>query len=313
MAVYVVTGGAGFIGSHLAERLLKDGHTVRIIDNLFSGKQENLDMLARLNGDLTIYQTSITDLDAIRPAFAHADYVLHHAAIVSVPYSLSHPQQTHEVCVTGTLNILMASREAGIKRVIFASSSAVYGDDTRHIQTEDAPLRPISPYGIAKWMGEIYMESFYHLYGLETVCLRYFNVFGTRQDPASHYAAVIPKFISAMSKDEAPTIFGTGEATRDFTHIENIVHANLLATTAPDVAGQVMNIATGARVSVNDLVTHINRILGKQIVPIYAPPRPGDILHSCAGVARAETLLGFMPIVNFSFGLEKTITHIGQS
>lgn len=271
MAIYVVTGGAGFIGSHLAERLLREGHTVRIIDNLFTGKAENLAYLHRLNGDLAIWQTSITDSSAMRPAFAGADYVLHHAAIVSVPYSLAHPRETHEVCVTGTLNVLMASHEAGVKRVVFASSSAVYGEDTRPFQEESVLPRPISPYGVAKWVGEIYMQAFYQQYGLETVCLRYFNVFGARQDPTSHYAAVIPKFISAMHRDESPIIFGTGEATRDFTHVDNIVHANLLATTAPRAIGKVMNVATNQRISINELVMAINRVLGKHIPPHLCP------------------------------------------
>jgi UDP-glucose 4-epimerase len=311
MAIYVITGGAGFIGSHLAERLLTDGHTVRIIDNLFSGKADNITMLRAINGDLEFHDISITDQKAIRPVFAGADYVLHHGAVVSVPYSLSHPHETHEVNVTGTLNVLMASHEAGVKRVILASSSAVYGDDTREIQSEEAYPQPISPYGVAKWMGEIYMGAFYRQYGLETVCFRYFNVFGTRQDPASQYAAVIPKFIAKMRADEQPMIFGTGEATRDFTHVDNIVHANILATTAPNVVGKALNIATGMRVNINDLVAMINQAMGKSITPIYAPTRAGDILHSCADITLAHNLLGFSPIRSFEDGLRQVIGGVG--
>lgn len=309
MAIYVVTGGAGFIGSHLAERLLKDGHQVRIIDNLSSGKSDNINYLRALNGDLHIHITTITDLDAIRPIFTHADYVLHHAALISVPYSVVHPHEAHDINVTGTLNVLSAAHQAGVKRVIFASSSAVYGDNDRPLQAEHDPLAPISPYGITKMIGEQYMQMFYQLYGVETVCFRYFNVFGTRQDPSSAYAAVIPKFIAKMKHGEAPTIFGTGEATRDFTHVDNIVHANLLATTAPDVVGGIFNIATGNRVSVNDLVATLNRVLGTQITPIYAPARAGDILHSCADVRLANQKLNFMPIMDFEAGLRQTIAQ----
>ncbi|HRF96788.1 MAG TPA: NAD-dependent epimerase/dehydratase family protein [Aggregatilineales bacterium] len=307
MAIFVITGGAGFIGSHLAERLLKEGHTVRIIDNLLTGKSENIALLSAINGDLHIHTVSITDFKAIRPVFIGADYVLHYAAVVSVPYSVAHPRETHDVNVTGMLNVLIASHEAGVKRVIFASSSAVYGNDTRTIQAEAGVFEPISPYGVSKWIGEIYMGAFYRQYGLETVCFRYFNVFGSRQDPASQYAAVIPKFIAKMKAGESPTIFGTGEATRDFTHIDTVVQANLLATTAPNVVGKVMNIATGTRVSVNDLVNTLNRILGKNITPIYAPARAGDILHSCADIELARTTLGFEPLLDFEAGLRKTI------
>jgi len=310
MAIYIVTGGAGFIGSHLAERLLKDGHTVRVIDNLFSGKSENLAYLRRLNGNLEIAQISVTDFDAIRPLFTHADYVLHHAAIVSVPYSLANPKITHDVSVTGTLNVLLASHEAGIKRVVFASSSAVYGDDNRPIQSEDAIPKPISPYGVSKWIGEIYMNTFYHQYGLETICFRYFNVFGKRQDPSSQYAAVIPKFIAKMQANESPIIFGTGEATRDFTHVDNIVHANILATTAPNIAGTVMNIATGNRISINELVGTLNRVMSKNIMPQYAPPRAGDILHSCADITLARQKLAFQPVIDFELGLSQIIQEI---
>lgn len=309
MAIVVVTGGAGFIGSHLAERLLKDGHQVRIIDDLSSGKPENLAYLRALNGDLHITRATIADFDVIRPIFTHADYVLHHAAVISVPYSVDHPQETHAVNVTGMLNILMASREAGVKRVIYASSSAVYGDNDRPIQTENDPLTPISPYGVTKMMGENYMQMFYRLYGVETVCFRYFNVFGARQDPSSAYAAVIPKFTAKMKRGESPTIFGTGEATRDFTHVDNIVHANILATTAPDVAGGIFNIATGMRISVNDLVHMLNHILETSIQPIYAPPRTGDILHSCADIRLATKKLNFTPIIGFEAGLRQTVAY----
>src|SRR5690606_21194692 len=235
---YIVTGGAGFIGSHIAERLLKDGHRVRIIDNFCTGKRENI---AHLNGDLVVYEVSITDSEALKPIFQGVDYVFHQAALPSVPRSIDDPLTTNEFNVTGTLNVLIAARDAGVKRVVYAASSSAYGDIEGEYKTEDMPPRPLSPYGVSKLAAEYYCQAFTAVYGLETVALRYFNVFGPRQDETSHYAAVIPKFIAAMLNGQQPTIYGDGTQSRDFTYIDNVVHGNLLAAKAPDAAGEMMN------------------------------------------------------------------------
>jgi UDP-glucose 4-epimerase len=301
---YVVTGGAGFIGSHIAERLLKDGQRVRIVDNFSTGKRQNI---AHLNGDLDVHEISITDLDALHKAFAGADYVLHQAALPSVPRSIDDPLTTHEYNVTGTLNVLIAARDAGVKRVVYAASSSAYGDVEGEYKVESMPPRPLSPYGISKLTGEYYCQVFTGVYGLETVALRYFNVFGPRQDETSQYSAVIPLFISAILRGQPPTIYGDGTQSRDFTYIDNVVHGNLLALRAPRAAGQMMNLATGGRFSLLDLVDAINELLGTQIAPQHAAPRSGDIKHSRADIARACDLLGFEPVVTFLDGLARTI------
>ena len=301
---YVVTGGAGFIGSHLAERLIRDGQRVRVIDNLITGKRANL---AALNGDIEFHEVSITDLEALRPIFAGADYVLHQAALPSVPRSVDDPLTTHEINVTGTLNVLIAARDAGVKRVAYAASSSAYGDAEAEYKTEDLPPRPLSPYGVSKLAGEYYCQAFTAVYGLETVALRYFNVFGPRQDETSQYAAVIPKFVAALSRGEAPVIYGDGAQSRDFTYIDNVVHGNLLALTAPDAAGQMMNLATGGRITLLELVEKLNALLGTNIAPAHAPARPGDIKHSRASVDKARDLLDFSPIVDFDTGLARTV------
>lgn len=301
---YVVTGGAGFIGSHIAQRLLSEGHQVRIVDNLVTGSRDNL---THLTGDLEFHEVSITDKAALDKIFSGANYVFHQAALASVPLSIEDPLLTHEYCVTGTLNVLLAARDAGVKRVIYAASSSAYGDVEEEAQYEELTPQPISPYGVAKLAAEYYCRVFTHVYGLETVCLRYFNVFGPRQDPTSHYAAVIPLFITAILKNQQPTIFGDGQQSRDFTYIDNIVHGNLLAAKAPDAAGQVMNLATGGRVSLLELVEKINSILNTSIEPLHTDPRSGDILHSRANIGRAEELLDFAPVVDFETGLARTI------
>ncbi len=308
---YVVTGGAGFIGSHLVERLLQEGQQVRVVDNLSTGKQENL---AHLSG-YEFYQVSITDKPALEKAFAGADYVLHQAALPSVPRSVEDPLETHEQCVTGTLNVLLAARDAGVRRVIYAASSSAYGDVDGNAKVETLPPSPISPYGVAKLAGEYYCQVFTRVYGLETVCLRYFNVFGPRQDPASKYAAVIPLFITAMIDDQRPVIYGDGHQSRDFTYIDNVVHGNLLAAKAPPVAaGQTMNMATGGHTSLLQLVSNLNRMLGADLPPIHAPERPGDIKHSSASIEKARQLLGYAPIVDFDTGLRRTLDwYLGKS
>jgi nucleoside-diphosphate-sugar epimerase len=301
---YIVTGGAGFIGSHLAERLLKDGHSVGIVDNLSTGKRTNIE---RLKGDLDFHEVSITQLDALRPIFAGADTVFHQAALPSVPRSIDDPLSTHESDLTGTLNVLIAARDAGVRRVVYAASSSAYGDIEGEFKTEDMAPRPLSPYGVAKLGGEYYCQTFNTVYGLETVCLRYFNVFGPQQDPTSQYAAVIPLFITQILDGKAPMIHGDGHQSRDFTYIDNVVHGNLLASKAPKAAGQVMNLATGGRIDLLDLVEKINKALGTTIQPYHVEARTGDIKHSRASIDKARALLDYEPVVNFDEGLARTI------
>jgi nucleoside-diphosphate-sugar epimerase len=301
---YLVTGGAGFIGSHLAERLLNDGHHVKIIDNLSTGKRANLE---RLHGDLAFHEVSITDLDALRPIFKDVDTIFHQAALPSVPRSIDDPLTTHEYDLTGTLNVLIAARDAGVRRVIYAASSSAYGDIAGEFKTEDMPPRPMSPYGVAKLGSEYYCQTFTTVYGLETVCLRYFNVFGPQQDPTSQYAAVIPLFITQMLDGQSPTIHGDGLQSRDFTYIDNVVHGNILASTAPKAAGQVMNLATGGRITLLDLVEKINRALNTAIEPHHVESRTGDIKHSRASIDKARALLQYEPVVDFDEGLARTI------
>ncbi len=305
--IYIVTGGAGFIGSHIAERLLTEGHTVRVVDNMLTGKESHLAHLRRLNASLEYYPVSITDYEALPPIFAGAEVVFHQAALPSVPRSVANPLETHAHCVTGTLHVLNAARESGVRRVVYAASSSAYGDAEGDYKVETMPPNPISPYGAAKLAAEYYCQVFYRVYGLETVCLRYFNVFGARQDPASQYAAVIPKFITMMLAGKAPVIFGDGTQSRDFTYIDNVVHGNLLAASAPDACGEVMNLATGGRISLLELVAKINALLGTDIASILGDPRPGDILHSRASIEKARELLDFSPIVDFDEGLRRTV------
>lgn len=301
---YVVTGGAGFIGSHLAERLLKDGQQVRIVDNLATGKREHVE---RLKGDLSFHEVNITDVNALRPIFEGVDTVFHQAALPSVPRSIDDPLTTHDYDLTGTLNVLVAARDAGVRRVVYAASSSAYGDIEGEFKTEDMAPRPQSPYGVAKLGGEYYCQVFHHVYGLETVCLRYFNVFGPRQDPTSQYSAVIPLFITLMLDGQSPTIHGDGLQSRDFTFIENVVHGNLLASQSEKAAGQVMNLATGARITLVDLVEKINGVLGTDLRANHVESRTGDIKHSRASIQRAADLLGYKPVVDFDEGLARTI------
>jgi UDP-glucose 4-epimerase len=301
---YIVTGGAGFIGSHIVERLLNDGHHVRVVDNLVTGKRANL---AHLDGRFEFHEVSITHKDALTPVFAGADTVFHQAALPSVPRSVDDPLTTNDFNVTGTLNVLLAARDAGVRRVVYAASSSAYGDVIGEFKVETMPPRPLSPYGVAKLAGEYYCQAFTAVYGLETVALRYFNVFGPRQDPTSQYAAVIPLFITAMLDGKAPTIFGDGTQSRDFTYIDNVVQGNLLASKAPDAVGQVMNLATGGRVSLIELVEKINLLLGTDFKPNHTGERKGDIKHSRAGIDRARELLDYEPVVDFDSGLARTV------
>jgi nucleoside-diphosphate-sugar epimerase len=302
----LVTGGGGFIGSHLVERLVQDGHRVRVIDNFTTGNRRNLapvlDDVELVEGDLQSYERAHT-------AVRDCEIVLHQAAMPSVPRSVQDPLTSNASNVIGTLNVLLAARDAGVRRVVFASSSSVYGAVAGLPKAEDLPALPISPYAVAKLAGEGYCRSFTEVYGLETVALRYFNVFGPGQDPQSQYAAVIPNFITATLRDQAPTIFGDGEQSRDFTFVENVVNANVIAMTAPDVAGRVYNIACGDRISLNELVAAIGRILGRGIEPRYEPARPGEVRHSMADITRARADLGYEVGVSFEEGLSRTIEH----
>lgn len=319
MATYVVTGAAGFIGSHLAEALIDQGHVVRMIDNFSTGKPENIVHLVDKKTDqkdgqrasqAELYNLDIRDLDGLRSAFAGADYVLHQAAIPSVPRSIADPITTHETCATGTLNVLVAARDSGVKRVIYAASSSAYGDADAEYKVESMPARPLSPYAVAKLVGEQYCQVFARLYDLETVCLRYFNVFGARQDPNSPYSAVIPLFITRMLRGERPIIYGDGTQSRDFTYIQNVVHGNLLACHAPSVSGEVINLACGDNISLLDLTDAINEMLGTDLTPIFADARPGDVRHSRADIEKARRLLGYEVQVPFADGLARTLASL---
>ena len=310
---YVVTGAAGFIGSHIAERLLRDGQRVRVIDNLLTGRREHLDHLESLGGDLSVSIGSITELDTLQELFRGADYVLHQAALPSVPRSVADPLETHRHCATGTLNVLIAARDNDVKRVVYAATSAAYGDQPGDAKVETMKPAPISPYGVAKLAGEYYAAAFTHSYGLETVSLRYFNVFGPRQDPASEYAAVIPKFIMAMLDGDRPTIYGDGRQTRDFTYIDNVVQGNLLACSATGAVGETINLAAGGRIALNDLVAQLNTIMCTDLAPIHTAERPGDIKHSRASIEKARELLGYEPIVSSAEGLRRTVAWYRRS
>ena len=304
MSNYLVTGGAGFIGSNIVETLVQKGESVRVLDNLSTGKLSNL---GNLNGRVDFVQGDIRDLAVVREAVDGVDYVLHQAALPSVSRSVANPVETNEINVTGTLNVLIAARDADVKRVVFACSSSVYGDSEVLPKREDMPANPISPYAISKYTGEQYCKVFYKLYGLETVVLRYFNVFGRRQSPNSQYAAAIPIFINSFLEGKSPIIFGDGGQSRDFTFVENVVEANLLACHTEDAPGEVFNIACGGRTTINSLVMMIKELIGSGIEPVYEEERKGDVRHSQADISKAQRILGCEPKVDLEIGLEKTI------
>lgn len=304
MDKYLVTGGAGFIGSNITQELVKRGHAVRIVDNFITGKKENI---ASFLDDIELIEGDIRNFEICRRALEGVDFVLHQAALPSVPRSIKDPLLTDEINIKGTLNLLLASRDAGVKRFVFASSSSVYGDDPNLPKKEGTLGNPLSPYAISKLAGEKYCQVFSPLYGLSTVCLRYFNIFGPCQDPLSPYAAVVPNFVTRMLKGERPTIFGNGEQSRDFTYVSNVVEANILASKARGVSGEVFNIACGERTTVNSLALKINEILKEEISPSYDKPRPGDVRHSFADISKARKMLKYKPPVAFGEGLEETI------
>jgi nucleoside-diphosphate-sugar epimerase len=316
VALCLVTGGAGFIGSHLAEALLRQGDTVRVLDNFSTGKEENIDAVAAAGfprDRFELMRGDIRDLETCEKACAGVKWVLHQAALGSVPRSVDDPITTNAVNIQGTLNLLIAARDARVTRVVYASSSSVYGDSPA-APGEEAPPKvetqapnPQSPYAVSKLTGEHYCRVFYKIYGLQTVLLRYFNVFGQRQDANAAYAAVIPRFITALQQDRPATIYGDGLQSRDFTHVDNVVGANISALSAPEGAlGEAFNIACGDRITLHDLYSRLAALTGKTTAPMYAPPRPGDVRHSRADITRAAQALGYQPRTTLADGLRKT-------
>jgi len=300
---YLVTGGAGFIGSNTVDELVRRGHSVVVLDDLSAGKEENL---AEVRSKITFMKGSITDIEAVQKAMHQAEFVIHLAARTSVPRSVKDPVETNKVNVDGTLNILVAARDNKVKRVVFAASSAAYGETPTLPKTESMQPQPISPYGVTKYVGELYAYAFGRCYDLENVSLRYFNIFGPRQDPNSPYSGVLSKFCTAFLEETQPVVYGDGEHTRDFTYVDNAVQANLLACEAPSASGRVFNVGTGSRVSLNQTLQLLQRISGKQLEAKYEPPRDGDIRDSQADIQSAREFLGYEPAVMFEEGLERT-------
>jgi UDP-glucose 4-epimerase len=306
MGIYLVTGGAGFIGSHLAHALAERGAKVRVLDNLSTGHRENV---ARLSGRVEFIEGDLVSRKDVERAIDGADVVFHQAALASVPRSVESPLDTNAACVTGTVNLLDVARQAGVRRVVFGGSSSAYGNDPTPAKHERLLPDPLSPYAAAKLAGEFYCQAFTATYGLETVTIRYFNVFGPRQDPNSQYAAVIPKFITQMLAGRRPTIFGDGMQSRDFTYIDNIVHGNLLAAEAPAAVGRTINVACGESYNLVQLVEGINRVLGTRLEPIFEPARAGDVRDSLADITLARELLGYEPTIDFDDGLRRTVEY----
>ncbi len=303
MSLYLVTGGAGFIGSHLAEELVRRGHRVRVLDNLSTGKRRNLEHVPGIE----LIEGDLADLDACARAVQEVDYVLHQGAIPSVPRSVSDPIGSNRSNIDGSLNILVAARDAGVRRLVYAGSSSAYGDTPTLPKREEMPTRPLSPYALQKLVAEQYCQMFTALYGLETVTIRYFNVFGPRQDPGSPYSGVISLFSTALLEGRRPTIYGDGEQTRDFTYIANVVDGVLRACEAPAASGEVINVATGGRISLNVLLETMNRLCGTAIAPVYAEARQGDVRDSQADIGKAKSLLGYEPTVDLEEGLRRTL------
>jgi UDP-glucose 4-epimerase len=300
----LITGGAGFIGSHIARTLVSAGERVRVFDNFSSGRPANLEDIA---GEVEMIDGDLRDADSVARAVAGSDVVYHQGAVPSVPRSVADPRTSLDAGITGTLNVLLAARDSDARRVVFASSSSVYGDTPEMPKHEEMKPRPLSPYAISKLSAEQLCGVFTRLYGLETVALRYFNVFGPNQDPASEYAAVIPKFIAAVQAGERPTVYGDGEQTRDFTYIDNVVDANLRAARVPEASGEVFNIASNRAISVNRMLELVGEYLGKPAVATYVDPRPGDIKHSLADIDAARRVLGYEPRISFEAGLARTV------
>lgn len=303
MSTYLVTGGAGFIGSHLSEELVRRGHRVRVADSLITGKRSNLDHLPGVE----FVEGDLADLEFARKSAEGCDYVLHQAAIPSVPRSVQDPITSNRANVDGTLNMLVAARDAGVKRLVFAASSSAYGDTPTLPKHEEMPVNPLSPYALQKVVGEQYLRMFTRLYGLETVSIRYFNVFGPRQDPSSPYSGVISVFATALLDNRPPKIYGDGEQTRDFTYVANVVDGVLRACDAPQASGEIINVATGGRISLNRLFYAMRDVVGGTLEPVYAEPRKGDVRDSQADIRKSKALLGYEPVVSFEDGLARTI------
>jgi nucleoside-diphosphate-sugar epimerase len=308
-ARYLITGGAGFIGSHIAQALLDSGESVCILDNLATGKETNL---AALGGRARFIQGDLRDYDTVRAAMEGVEVVFHQAALASVPRSIADPVGSLETNINGTQNVLLAARDAGVRRVVYASSSSVYGDTPTLPKREDMSPHPMSPYAVQKLTGELLCGVFTRIYGLETVALRYFNVFGPRQDPLSEYAAVIPRFLTALIEKRRPIVFGDGEQTRDFTYITNVVRANLLAASSPAAVGYAMNIGCGQQVSLNTVLRLAGELLGVTVNAEYREPRAGDVRDSLADISLAQRLLGYEPTVSFREGLMHTLDALSR-
>jgi len=309
MATYLVSGGAGFIGSHLVEELVRRGERVRVVDNLSTGKRQNIAHLSSVE----FVEGDLADLDVAQRAVAGIEYVLHQAAIPSVPRSVEDPITSNRANIEATLNILVAARDAGVRRLVYAGSSSAYGDTPTLPKVETMATAPLSPYALQKLVGEQYCQMFTRLYGLETVTIRYFNVFGPRQDPSSPYSGVISLFISALCDGRQPTIYGDGEHTRDFTYVANVVDGVLRACTAAEASGEVINVATGGRISLNTLFNTIRQLVDASVDPIYSAPRPGDVKDSQADISKARRVLGYEPIVSFEEGLARTVAWYRDS
>lgn len=311
MALYLVTGGAGFIGSHTVEALIKLGHQIRVLDNFHTGKRRNL---SGVENKIELIEGDIRDTPLSRRVMEKVEYVIHLAALHEVPRSVEQPMETHDVNVTGIVNLLVAARDATVKRFVYASSSAVYGDSPILPRSEDmAPLPTSSPYAVSKLAGEYYCQLFSHLYGLEAVSLRFFNIFGPRQDSASDYAGVIPKFVTALLSDTPPTIYGDGEQSRDFTYVADCVAAVLRACSTPNLSGEVLNIGTGRQTTVNQLCSYLQEILGRKIPPRFGPSQAGDIKYDYADIAKARRLLSYEPVVDIQRGLGETATWYARN
>jgi UDP-glucose 4-epimerase len=309
MRTCLVTGGAGFIGSHIATALVERGDTVRVLDNLSTGHLANL---RHLDGRIEFLHADLNDSAKVAQAVRGVDCIFHDAALASVPRSVESPLETNAACVTGTLNLLDLARKAGVRRLVYAASSSAYGDQPTSSKRETDLAAPISPYGAAKLAGELYCQAFTATYGFETVSIRYFNVFGPRQDPRSQYSAVIPLFITALLAGKRPTVYGDGHQSRDFTYVANVVHGNLLAADAEKVAGRVFNVANGKQTSLIELLGVLNELLGTDIEPTFAPPRPGDVRESLADITQARTHLQYEPLVDFNEGLRRSIEYYKQ-
>lgn len=309
VALYLVTGGAGFIGSHMVEELLRRGESVRVLDNLSTGRELNLNSV---RNRLDFHHADIRELESIRPIFAGVDHVIHLAALASVARSMENPVETTQVNIIGTLHVLLAARDAGVKRVVMAATAAAYGDNPSLPRVETQTPQPLSPYALTKLADEYYGLIFNRYFGLEVVALRFFNIFGPRQDPASAYTGVLSKFIIAYLRGGTPTIFGDGEQSRDFTYVANVVDATLRACLAPQAPGQVINVGTGRGTTLNQTIAILNQLMGAQVKPQYVEPRKGDVRHSTADISQARSVLGYEPLVSFEDGLRRTVDWLRQ-